>query len=88
MVHNVAHYTETRSKEGAHILLFNAEFIEEKGQISCQRVPQYREYVLYLLHPFQIIGRLTFLTSSLTTRLIQKICANIVKFKLLLKNLY
>ena len=41
-----------------------------------------------LLPPFQIIGRLTFLTSSLTTRLIQKICANIVKFKSLLKNLY
>jgi len=49
MVHNVAHYTETRSKEGAHILLFNAEFIEEKGQISCQRVPQYREYVVHLV---------------------------------------
>ena len=41
-----------------------------------------------LLPPFQIIGRLTFLTSSLTTCLIQKICANIVKFKSLLKNLY
>ena len=30
-----------------------------------------------ILPPFQIIGRLTFLTSSLTPRLIQKICANL-----------
>ena len=38
--------------------------------------------------PLQIIGRLTFLTSSLTTRLIQKNYANIVKFKSFLNNLY
>ena len=43
---------------------------------------------LILLPPFQIIGSLTFLTSNLTTHLIRKICTNIVKFKLFLKNLY
>ena len=42
-----------------------------------------------ILSPFQIIGHLTFLlTSSLTTRLVQKIYVNIVKFKSFLKNLY
>ena len=42
---------------------------------------------IYLLPaPFQIMGRFTFLTLNLTARLIQKIYANIVKFKLLLKN--
>ena len=35
--------------------------------------------------PFQIISRLTLLTSSLTTRLIQNNYANIVKFKSFLK---
>ena len=34
-----------------------------------------------LLLPFQIVVRLTFLTQSLATRLIQKICANIAKLK-------
>ena len=34
-----------------------------------------------VLPPFQIIGLLTFLTRSLTTRLIQKICTNIVIFE-------
>jgi len=38
--------------------------------------------------PFQIVSRLIFFTPSLTTRLIQKICANIVKFKSFLKNFY
>ena len=33
-----------------------------------------------------MVGRLIFLTSNLTTRLIQKISTNIVKFKSLLKN--
>ena len=42
----------------------------------------------FILSPFQIIGRLTFLTPSLTTRLIQKIYANIVKFKPFFENLY
>jgi len=37
---------------------------------------------------FKIIVCLTFLTLSLTTRLIQKICTNIVKFKSFLKILY
>ena len=37
---------------------------------------------------FQTVVRLTFLTQSLTTRLIQKIYTNIVKFKLFLKILY
>ena len=41
-----------------------------------------------LLPPFQIIVHLTFLTMSLTTRFIQKIYANIVKFKSFLKILY
>ena len=41
-----------------------------------------------LLPPSQIVSRLTFFTLSLTTRLIQKICANIVKFKSFLKNFY
>jgi hypothetical protein len=41
----------------------------------------------YSLHP-KIIRRLTFLTSNLTTRPIQKICVNIVKFKSFLKNCY
>ena len=33
-----------------------------------------------ILPPFQIIGRLTFLTSNLTTRLIQKFMQNITSF--------
>ena len=37
-----------------------------------------------LLSLSQIISRLTFLTSSLITRLIQKIYTNIIKFKLFL----
>ena len=37
---------------------------------------------------FQIIGHLTFFTSNLITRLIKKMYANIVKFKLFFKNLY
>ena len=41
-----------------------------------------------VLPPSQIIRRLTFLAPSLITRLIQKICANIVKFKSFLKNFY
>ena len=41
-----------------------------------------------ILPPFQIISRLTFLTPNLTTRLIQKIYENIIKFNSLLKNLY
>jgi hypothetical protein len=39
-----------------------------------------------ILNPFQIIVCLSFFTPTLTTRLIQKICANIVKFKSFLKN--
>ena len=42
----------------------------------------------FILPPSQIVRRLTFLAPSLTTRLIQKICANIVKFKSFLKNFY
>jgi hypothetical protein len=42
----------------------------------------------FVLPPFQIVSRLTFFTPSLTTRLIQKICTNIVKFKSFLKNFY
>ena len=39
--------------------------------------------------PFQIMDGLTFLTQSLTSRLIQKICViNIVKFTLFVENLY
>ena len=41
-----------------------------------------------VLPPFQIIGHLTFLTPSLTTRLIKKLYENIVKFNSFLKNLY
>ena len=37
---------------------------------------------------FQTVVRLTFLTQSLTTRLIQKIYTNIVKFNPFLKILY
>ena len=37
---------------------------------------------------FQNVVRLTFLTQNLTTRLIQKIYTNIVKFKPFLKILY
>ena len=44
--------------------------------------------IYFLLPPSQIVARLTFLASSLTTRLIQKLCANIVKFKSFLKNFY
>ena len=46
------------------------------------------EQACLLLPPFQIVVRLTFLTLSLTTRLIQKLCANIAKFKSFLKILY
>jgi hypothetical protein len=41
---------------------------------------------MQVLSSSKIIRRLTFFILSLTTRLIQNICANIVKFKLLLKN--
>jgi len=40
-----------------------------------------------VLSSSQIVSRLPFFTPSLTTRL-QKICANIVKFKSFLKNFY
>jgi len=44
--------------------------------------------VWHLLPPSQIVSRLTFFTPNLTSHLIQKICANIVKFKSLLKKFY
>jgi len=42
----------------------------------------------HVLPPFQIICRLTFLTSNLTTHFIQKIYTNVVKFEPFFKNSY
>jgi len=52
-----------------------------EGRNHCCMVQQCRSS-----NKSKIIRRLTFFTPSLTTRLIQKNCANIVKFKLFLKN--
>jgi len=43
-------------------------------------------FLITVISPFQIVACLTFFILSLTTTsLIQKICANIAKFKLFLK---
>jgi len=66
----------------------NLRYKNQKRQLFSDKESTMMHDFFYVLPPSQIVRRLTFLTSSLTTRLIQKIYVNIVKFKSFLKNFY
>ena len=48
--------------------------------LSLLQTRSYSGFFTYILNPFQIVSRLTFLISSLTTRLIQSFIQNITFF--------